>query len=390
LPSGTSRGGFSVSTGPSLVLFRKTIQPLKRFSALADQFLSVEYVDGHREHVRGPAAVWLDPVEHRAIEVMDALRLDSNEAVVVYTRNNGDVKRHVERGPKLFVPNENQWLHEFRWHGADPKNPQRKIPHSLCFTKLRVIPDQMYHTAESVRTADDALLWVKMMIFFELADIEKMLDQTHDPVADFINAVTADVIDFVAARTFEQFKQDTESLNELETYSNLTTRAERIGYRINKVVYRGYTAGGTLQSMHDGAIETRTQLKLEAETEQQAQDLADLKQQREATRTRQEQELQQEQAEHEVRLKRLEHDERMRRVAAERKAKADEKRELNEIDQQHQQALNQEKANYLGSIREMQVDLTRYLVAQYQHPDRLIRISGDKPGQLHLHQNDGG
>jgi hypothetical protein len=72
---------------------------------------------------------------------------------------------------------------------------------------LWVIPDQMYFDVESVRTADDALLVVKLMVFFELADIEMMLDQTHDPIADFINAVTADVIAFVGAATFEDFKQ---------------------------------------------------------------------------------------------------------------------------------------------------------------------------------------
>src|SRR6185369_4457665 len=166
--------------------------------------------------------------------------------------------------------------HEFCWHGADPLNPQRKIPRALKFTKLRIIPDQMYFDVREVRTADDALLVVKLMVFFELADIERMLDQTHDPIADFVNALSADVIDFAAERTFEQFKEGTGRLNELEQYGNLTGRAERIGYRINKVVYRGYFASEKLQSMHDGAIETRTSLQLQAETERQAQELADL------------------------------------------------------------------------------------------------------------------
>ncbi|MEZ6190582.1 MAG: hypothetical protein R3C45_04745 [Phycisphaerales bacterium] len=83
---------------------------------------------------------------------------------------------------------------------------------------------------------------MQAMIFFELVDIEQMLDQTHDPIADFINAVTADVIDFAAARQFNAFKRDTEKLSDLKSYLNLLSRAERIGYRINKVVYRGYEA----------------------------------------------------------------------------------------------------------------------------------------------------
>ena len=394
------RGRVNYIDGPRrLLLFRKTVQPLQLYSAGADEYLAIEFKDGHRDHLRGPASVWYDPVGHQSVEVNQALPLDSHEAIVVYCRTNGEVLRRVERGPALFVPQEDEWLHEFRWHGADSKNPRHKIPRALRFKKLRVIPDQTYHLVDDVRTADDALLSLKLMIFFELADIETMLQQTHDPVADFINAVTADVIDFVGARTFEGFKQETERLNDLETYSNLTLRAQRIGYQINKVVYRGYTAGNTLQAMHDGAIETRTRLKLEAETEDQAQELADLKLTREAARAEELQAMETQQTEHGVRLKRLEHEEQLRRLEEERQADADSTRRANEIDREHQreshrielehqQATDEEQGRYLATMREMQIDLTRYLVAQYQHPDRLIRISGDNDAQLHLHEDN--
>ncbi len=382
-----------------LVLFRKTVQRLSHHRAGADEYLAIEFADGHREHLRGPASVWHDPVEHKTIEVKEALPLDSHEALVVYRRNNGDVERRVERGPALFVPQQEEWLHEFHWHGADRKNPLRKIPRGLRFHRLRVIPDQTYHVVDDVRTADDALLTIKLMIFFELADIETMLDQTHDPIADFINAVTADVIDFVGTRNFETFKQETNQLNEVETYPNLTLRAQRIGYQINKVVYRGYTAGSTLQAMHDGAIEKRTQLKLEAETEDQAQELADMKLGREADREQQRQTMEALQAEHTVRLKRLEHDEQLRRDEVELKANAEaqrmnnqieceHERETHQIQLDHQQATDEQRTRLLATMREMQVDLTRYLVAQYQNPDRLIRISGDNAAQLHLHQDN--
>ncbi len=225
-----------------LLLWNKKIQPLKRYSAHADQFLAIQFTDGHCEHLLGPSAVWFDPVEHQTIDVKEALHLDSNEAIV--------------------------------------------------------------------------------------------------------------------------------------------------GYQVNRVVYRGYSASDTLQSMHDGAIEARTRLKLEAETENQAQDIADLKQARDAVRAQQRQAVEREQAEHEVSLKRLEHEDRLSRVTAQRKAKRDARRESNQIALEHRQAINQQKATYLASMREMQVDLTRYLVAQYQHPDRLIRISGDSSPQLHLHQNE--
>ncbi|MFQ3241837.1 MAG: hypothetical protein ACI9JZ_001526 [Lentimonas sp.] len=70
----------------------------------------------------------------------------------------------------------------------------------------------------------------------------------------------------------------------MTTCRQLLERAQRIGYEINKVVYRGYVANDKLQAMHDQAIEARTRLALAAETEAPAQQLADLKQVRELER----------------------------------------------------------------------------------------------------------
>ena len=189
----------------------KPIGPPARYTAAPGQYLAVRFHGGRTEHRPGPAELWLDPEQHAAVTVREAIPVDANEALVAYrpaakdvaaAGPAGEVQRTVLRGPVQHVPAPDGWLHTFRWHGADPKNPRHKIPRALTFQKLRVIPDQMYVDVTDVRTADDALLTVQAMLFFELVDIERMLDQTHDPVADFVNAVTADVIDFAAARLF--------------------------------------------------------------------------------------------------------------------------------------------------------------------------------------------
>lgn len=370
-----------------MFLFRKTVEKLTAFRAHADQYLAVEYADGHCDYIKGPAVVWWDPVQHKNIEVADVLAIDSHEAVVVYQRRDEKVDRRVIRGPAQYVPTEDEWLHEFTWHGADPKDHHRKIPRALNFVKLWVIPDQMYFDVQGVRTADDALLTIKLMVFFELVEIEIMLDETHDPIADFINAVSADVIDYVGVLSFEQFKEHIDQLNDLATYANLTRRAARIGYKINKVVYRGYTAGEKLQMMHDNAIEARTGLKLEAETEEQAQELADLKLQREGRRAQIQRELEQQQAEHKIRMDRLSHDEQLRQLQVMQDNDWQAKKKMNELELEHAVATNNQKVNFLKAIQELQVDLTSYLVAQYQNPDKLIRIDSDNDAQLHLHEN---
>jgi hypothetical protein len=345
-------------------------------------------LNGRTEHRRGPADIWFNPVEHESITVEQATPIDAHEALVIYERQHEEtVTRRVLKGPAQYVSQPNEWLHEFCWHGADPVNPTRKIPRALQFTKLRVIPDQMYFDVREVRTTDDALLTVKLMVFFELTDIERMLDQTHDPIADFVNALSADVIDFAAGRSFEEFKEATNGLNELQQYGNLVGRAERIGYRINKVVYRGYVASQKLQSMHDAAIEARTALKLEAETERQAQELADLKLLRESERDVRRRDMQRAQTEHDQHLQQLQHDGELRRKEADHKQTAAQRRELQQIDVENLRAKTEERLRFLREIQSLEVDVTRYLVAQYQHPDRLIRIDGLSQPQLHLNGN---
>lgn len=109
----------------------------------------------------------------------------------------------------------------------------------------------------------------KVMIFYELTDLELMLDTTPDPIGDFINAVCGDVVAFCAVRGYEEFVSETDKLSKLETFPQLTMRAERSGYKISKVVFRGYHCSESLALMHSQAMESRTQLRLQSDTQQQ-------------------------------------------------------------------------------------------------------------------------
>src|SRR5688572_33061321 len=79
------RGALRIVDGPQrIVHFGRQVERLPRFVAGPDQYLVVAYQDGRRDHVRGPAAVWFDPVAHQEVTVQQALSLDANEAAVVY------------------------------------------------------------------------------------------------------------------------------------------------------------------------------------------------------------------------------------------------------------------------------------------------------------------
>jgi hypothetical protein len=137
----------------------------------------VRFVAGHSEVMPGPATLFEDPLEHMNIFVKPAKSINNNEALVVYRESELAAKgggktvlREIVRGPVLYKPKHaSEWTHQFSWHGHDPSGDSqqlaRKRPHALKFEKLLLAPSSTYFDVEHVRTADDALLTVRLMIF---------------------------------------------------------------------------------------------------------------------------------------------------------------------------------------------------------------------------------
>ncbi len=361
----------------------KTVEYMVQHVAYPGEFLIVRSRDGKQEHHPGPSSVWFDPKEHLSIEKEEALPIAAKEAVVVYAKGeDGAVARRVVHGPAMFVPAPGEWLHTFSWHGSKGgSDGYQKVPNALVFQKLWFLPDQMYHDVHDVRTADDAVLTIRLMLFFELVDLSRMLESTHDPIGDFVNAATSDVIDFTGKHDFEWFKRNTEKLNELSAYGQLVSRAEQCGYRINKVVYRGYGAPESLQRMHDEAIESRTKLQLERATQEQEQDLEDFKLGREQARA----------AKHRVEqeatnaFERQEREKRRAAELAESEARRNFERTQQWLESEQLRAVQKSRDEaqqaHLASLKEMGVDLTRLLTQN--RADRVIEVRGES--QTHVH-----
>jgi Type II secretion system (T2SS), protein E, N-terminal domain len=380
-------GTMDVVDGPKRVWRgRRKFQPMVHHIAHPGDYLVVRFRDGRQEHLPGPAEVWFDPRVHQEVSCEEMLQVPAKEAVVVYSQKEGtsSVQRRVEYGPTLFMPRPGEWLHRFVWHASEGgAQGVKKVPKGLVFHKLWLMPDQMYHDVPDVRTADDAVLTIRLMIFFELQDIATMLETTHDPIGDFVNAATSDVVDFTGRHDFESFKHNTDKLNELETYRQLTSRAAQCGYRINKVVYRGYGAPDRLQQMHDQAIEARTKLQLERATEQQAQDLESFKLESQMLRAGKRRHEQTAEVAHQLELDQKKHDAEMRA----RDAQATFQREQQRLDAQlrveHRIRQDQHLREHLAELHRMGVDLTAYLTQN--RADRVIELRGSQGGAAHLH-----
>ncbi|XP_021369412.1 uncharacterized protein LOC110460686 [Mizuhopecten yessoensis] len=189
--------------GPERVfLYRERLQYLKSYTANQYEFLVLKDKDGVVIHKRGPCEIFHNPMMYDSIVTKDATKIDANHLIVVYKRlKDNDVQRRIIQGPTVFVPEAEEWLHQFSWHGCDASDKTRMIPGHNKFTQLAVIPEQFYYNVRDVRTVDDTMITVKLMLFYDLKEILKMLDTTHDPIADMINAVCADVITFSGRNT---------------------------------------------------------------------------------------------------------------------------------------------------------------------------------------------
>lgn len=379
-------GTMDVVVGPRRVWRgRNRFHAMPHFVAHPGEYLIVRFRDGRQEHLPGPSEVWFDARVHQEVTAQDALQIAAKEAVVVYSSKEGSnaVQRRIEYGPTLFMPRPGEWLHTFTWHSSEGgSHGARKQARGLVFQKLWLMPDQMYHDVSDVRTADDAVLTIRLMIFFELTDIDRMLEATHDPIGDFVNAATSDVVDFTGRHDFESFKRNTDKLNELETYRQLTGRGGQCGYRITKVVYRGYGAPDRLQQMHDQAIEARTRLQLDRATEQQAQDLESFRLESQLFRAGKRRGEQSSEVEHETELARLRQEAELR----DREARTAFDRQQAKLDAEVRSRIQEERdaqmRAHLESLRALGVDLTAYLTQS--RADRVIELRGPQ-GVTHLH-----
>eukprot|EP01104_Vermistella_antarctica_P006160 TRINITY_DN16886_c0_g1_i1.p1 TRINITY_DN16886_c0_g1~~TRINITY_DN16886_c0_g1_i1.p1 ORF type:complete len:464 (+),score=109.09 TRINITY_DN16886_c0_g1_i1:228-1619(+) len=415
-------GNCSLVRGPKrfFTCFKK-VEKLTLHAANQHEYLVVTHKNGIVEHIPGPTNLFRDPLLHNHIRKMDAISLTSHEVLVAYSRHKdissldtfdsrdhesdvllekgkkhatngmdggnshynvagvgevghgnhgGRVDRRIIQGPCIHVPKADEWIHQFVWHGNSDKNDKcRIIPEGQQFQKLKTIADQFYYNIRDVRTKDDALIAVKVMIFYELTDIEIMLDSTADPIGDFSNACCADVVALVSQMQYEDFVECTGKLNDINTYTQLTSRAASIGFSISKVAFRGYHACENLQQMHNNSIEMRTQLRLESETERQRQCMSDITLRMEGDRA--EAKMKQEEEEQTHRLK-------LTGKNCEQDLYIQERKTGLEVEQLKEK--NDEKLRFYRELRSLGVDLSHFLTAEHQPHKQVNIINGARGG----------
>ena len=230
--------------GPKLQrLFYANIKFCTRFTASEDQYLIVKHQNGSTEHISGPKSMFLNPVFHQSIETRDVISLtSSNEALVVFTRqetispvqqskglasNQNTLSRDVIKGPTKFYPSVFQTVHSFK--GRDKILP---LSQSFTFT----IPLQ---SSDHVKVSAIFSLSVK------IDDVEKLLDATEDLSSTLFTSLEADVFHSCSKLKWRQIN---EALRESTTdWTNLTSFAQTAGVTIRSIRYTNFSPGEELE-----------------------------------------------------------------------------------------------------------------------------------------------
>ena len=137
------RGEGKVVDGPlRLTLWRSKVERLERYVAGQGEYIQYQNNDGNKVVLPGPCSLYENPIEHFDVHVHPNIFINSGECMVIYrgkqskefgknnqaaaTNNKGSVDtinseqvvRVVKYGPCQYIPQPDEWAHEFKWHGS--------------------------------------------------------------------------------------------------------------------------------------------------------------------------------------------------------------------------------------------------------------------------------
>ena len=81
------------------------------------------------------------------------------------------------------------------------------------------------------------------------------------------------------------------------------------------------------------------------------------------------------------------HLEALKQKREEHEAAIERRKEFDLLERENQKTADAQRIAFLKGMTELNVDLTKVLVAENRNPDKLIKIDGDRGNpQLHLHE----
>jgi hypothetical protein len=182
------------------------------------------------------------------------------------------------------------------------------------------------------------------------------------------------LMNFFHDRFVEYLQESDKKLNDLKSYEQLNQRASGNGFKIEAIIYNGYTSSVQLQTIQDTAIQSRTQLRLNAEIEKQKSELIDLKLQNQNKCVGLESELNRNKCSFDQVIA----DENKKFHLSNQKLKHDMEMKIQDIklkaDNEYKSEKNRIEEEYLLSLSELNIDLNRYKNEMTKNANRVDRL----------------
>jgi hypothetical protein len=212
---------------------------------------------GERHEYQGPQIIQVHP--RGSFEKYEIEQVAANEAIVIIREDGRRDIIYGKNAAKVFV-SPYEAVHQFVWSGGT----EDKVPGGLVFGKLRLQDDQMYY-AFSARTKDQIVIRISLMIFWKVADAEKILNKSSDPVGAILNKIYSQMTSRVSNLKFDEFIDGTEAkLTDIQLLKEDGKNFfSEYGIEIQAINLRKWEcAGGSVQKVLDeaGTVMTRQQI----------------------------------------------------------------------------------------------------------------------------------
>lgn len=253
-------------TGPALVyLYCSSIRFLDKFTAGPEEYLVVTKVDGSIEHIPGPTFLYMNPTMHNKIVVKAAISLTTTAQCVVLHRQlpallvkteegfvkpspvgsgGQQIERLILQGPTLIFPGVGDTIQHFNWSGPLLSAEERNSFHILSTAKrqLKVKGSVSFRGENKIKGC------VQLLLSMQITDVPKMLDNTNNLMADLYDALEVDLnrISLLAIDTIQQVS-DLDVFGSLDSFPQLTARAQEMGAFIDYMLYGGFVPDETLR-----------------------------------------------------------------------------------------------------------------------------------------------
>lgn len=439
-----SSGRHTQVIGPKRVsLFFATIRFLDRYKAESHQYIKVQHRNGKVEHIYGPASIYEDPALHDAVSVHDGIRLVSDHECIIVRKEKASVGAsseievasnlkvgkdsvapHVQqvdvqqsqdglsgqnslvrviRGPALFLPSEDERVHEFQWSGHVSSDgvTLTGIEGDHAFQILPTDTTRIWKLELPLTTSDSVQFRASLIFNYHLVSLNDCIT-ARDPIQRMHAGIIADAqvfgntIESNQLRSVRQAAVMT-SLTLLDTYPNLVIAAKTSGFMIDSVRITGLSYSSSFQRQLDEEQQTSARLSAALEDKTNKSKLYDLELEQRRRQMDQETELKQmedsakinaevenktkryelQKLEIEERRRKIDHDAELRRKEMEVNAELEEQshsqieaalerrialaRKENEEKKQKRQDEDASVIHFLKALAETGVDMTKFM-----------------------------